>query len=391
MNVPRVNPTEREGEVPATQVEAPMAALLELTHRCPLQCPYCSNPVEMDRVKDELSTAEWCSVLDQASALGIVQVHFSGGEPTVRRDLVDLVAHARKVGLYTNLITSGVAIDRARFAALVAAGLDHVQLSFQDVDPETAERIGNMKGAQARKLAFAAWVNEEGLPLTINAVVNRQNIDRVDALIEMAVGLGAARVEIAHVQYYGWALRNLGGLMPTLADLEAATLRVEAARQRLRGRIVIDYVVPDYYARLPKACMGGWGRRFLNITPSGHVLPCHAAETIPGMTFESIRHRGLAEIWRNSEPFERFRGTGWMPDLCRSCDQREIDWGGCRCQALALTGSAAETDPACGKSAWHQRLRNLAETASAAAAPPFQYRRLAAPSNGPETRRDDVE
>ena len=355
---------------------APMAALLELTHRCPLQCPYCSNPVELDRAKDELSTAEWCAVLDQAAALGIVQVHFSGGEPTVRRDLVDLTAHARAVGLYTNLITSGVAIDRARFAALVAAGLDHVQLSFQDVDVETAERIGNHKGAQAKKLAFAGWVREEGLPLTINAVVNRHNVRRVDALIEMAVALGAGRVEIAHVQYYGWALRNIGALMPTLADLEEATRRVEAARERLRGRIVIDYVVPDYYARMPKACMGGWGRRFLNVTPSGHVLPCHAAETIPDMAFESVRDRSLAEIWRSSEAFQRFRGTDWMPELCRSCDQREIDWGGCRCQALALTGSAAETDPACGKSPRHAALRALAEAASAAAAPPFHYRRM---------------
>ena len=357
------------------KIEPPLAMLMELTHRCPLQCPYCSNPVELEGVKQELTTQEWLSVLDQAAALGILQVHFSGGEPTVRRDLVDMVAHARKIGLYSNLITSGAAIDRPRFEALAAAGLDHVQLSFQDSETGSAELIGNYKGAQAKKLAFAGWVRQSGLPLTVNAVINRQNIDRVDAMIDMAVGLDAARVEIAHVQYYGWALRNLGALMPSLEQLQEATRRVEAARDRLRGRIVIDYVVPDYYARMPKACMGGWGRRFLNVTPSGRVLPCHAAETIAELTFDSIRERPLAEIWWRSGAFDRFRGTDWMPEPCRSCDQREIDWGGCRCQALALTGSASEADPACGLSPWHGKLRALAEAAATAPAQPFNYRR----------------
>lgn len=360
-----------------SNIDPPMAILLELTHRCPLQCPYCSNPVQLEGVKGELSTREWFSVLDQAAAIGILQVHFSGGEPTVRRDLVDLVAHARAIGLYSNLITSGVAIDRPRFEALASAGLDHVQLSFQDSDAESAELIGNYKGAQAKKLAFAAWVRQSGLPLTVNAVINRRNIDRVETMVDMAVGLDAARVEIAHVQYYGWALRNLDALMPTLEQLQEATRRVEAARERLRGRIVIDYVVPDYYARMPKACMGGWGRRFLNVTPSGRVLPCHAAETIPDLTFDSIRERPLAEIWWKSSAFDRFRGTDWMPEPCRSCDQREIDWGGCRCQALALTGSASEADPACGLSPWHSKLRALAEAAASAPAQPFNYRRPA--------------
>lgn len=353
----------------------PLAILLELTHRCPLQCPYCSNPVELDHVRDELTTEEWRRVIGEAAKLGVLQAHFSGGEPTVRRDLVDLIAHARQCGLYSNLITSGVAIDRSRFADLVAAGLDHAQLSFQDSRAESAERIGNYVGAQAKKLAFAAWVRELGLPLTVNIIVNRHNISRVDEMIDLAVGLGAARVEIAHVQYYGWALKNRAALMPTLIDLEQATACVDAARKRLRGSIVIDYVVPDYYARVPKACMGGWGRQFLNVTPSGRVLPCHAAETIPELSFDSVREKSLGEIWATSAAFEKFRGTAWMPEPCHSCAQREIDWGGCRCQALAIAGAADATDPACALSPMHAEMRALAESASGLPSPAFRYRR----------------
>jgi pyrroloquinoline quinone biosynthesis protein E len=304
-------------------------------------------------------------------------VHFSGGEPAVRRDLPDLVAHARRAGLYSNLITSGVTLDEPRVARLAEAGLDHVQLSIQDVDHQTAAHIANYPGVQGRKLAFARMVRAAGLPLTINAVVNRHNITRVERMIDLAVALGAARVEVAHVQYYGWAIRNRAALMPTLEQVQEATGRVEAARERLRGSIVIDYVLPDYYARQPKACMGGWGRQFLNITPSGEVLPCHAAQTIPGLAFDSVRSKPLAEIWVGSEAFERFRGTGWMPEPCRSCDQREVDWGGCRCQALAITGNAAATDPACALSERHGTLRALADTASSEPAPAFAYRRMA--------------
>ncbi len=354
----------------------PLAALLELTHRCPLQCPYCSNPLELERAKGELSTAEWMRVLDEASELGILQVHFSGGEPAVRRDLPDLVAHARKAGLYSNLITSGVTLDQPRLTKLAEAGLDHVQLSMQDVDHQTAAYIANYPGVQGKKLAFARAVREVGLPLTINAVINRHNITRVERMIDLAVSLGAGRVEVAHAQYYGWAIRNRAALMPTLAQVQEATGRVEAARERLRGQIVIDYVLPDYYARQPKACMGGWGRQFLNITPSGEVLPCHAAQTIPGLTFESVRHRPLADIWARSEAFETFRGTDWMPEPCRGCDQREVDWGGCRCQALAITGNAAATDPACALSSAHDALRALADTASSEPPPDFVYRRM---------------
>jgi PqqA peptide cyclase len=356
---------------------APLAALLELTHRCPLQCPYCSNPIELERAKGELSTSEWMRVLDEAAELGILQVHFSGGEPAVRRDLPDLVAHARSAGLYSNLITSGVTLDRARIAKLAEAGLDHVQLSIQDVDHQTAAYIANYPGVQGKKLAFARMVREAGLPLTINAVINRHNIARVERMIDVAVSLDAGRVEVAHAQYYGWAIRNRAALMPTLEQVHEATRHVEAARERLRGQIVIDYVLPDYYARQPKACMGGWGRQFLNITPSGEVLPCHAAQTIPGLVFESVRHKPLSEIWAASEAFARFRGTDWMPELCRICDQREVDWGGCRCQALAVVGEAAATDPACALSPKHDVLRALADAASSEPPPDFVYRRMA--------------
>ncbi|HET6619985.1 MAG TPA: pyrroloquinoline quinone biosynthesis protein PqqE [Dongiaceae bacterium] len=365
----------------AAELGPPLAALLELTHRCPLQCPYCSNPLELERAKGELSTAEWMRVLDEAAELGVLQVHFSGGEPAVRRDLPDLVAHARRAGLYSNLITSGVTLDEPRVARLAQAGLDHVQLSMQDVDHQTAAHIANYPGVQGKKLAFARMVRAAGLPLTINAVVNRHNVVRVERMIDLAVALGAARVEVAHVQYYGWAIRNRAALMPTLEQVQEATARVEAARERLRGSIVIDYVLPDYYARQPKACMGGWGRQFLNITPSGEVLPCHAAQTISGLAFESVRHKALAEIWAASEAFERFRGTGWMPEPCRSCDQREVDWGGCRCQALAITGTAVAADPACALSERHGTLRALADSASSEPAPAFTYRRMAPPQD----------
>jgi pyrroloquinoline quinone biosynthesis protein E len=366
-----------------------MAVLLELTHRCPLQCPYCSNPLQMDQVKSELSTAEWKSVLEQAAKLGVLQVHFSGGEPTVRQDLAELIRHAREVGLYTNLITSGVAANKTRFDAFAAAGLDHVQLSIQDAEAETAEKIGNYAGAQEKKLAFAKWVRAAGLPLTINAVVNRHNIDRVGEMIDLAVSLDAHRVEIANVQYYGWAVRNLAALMPRFDQFESSAATVEAARERLKGKIVIDYVVPDYYARVPKACMNGWGQRFMNVTPAGKVLPCHAAETIPNLKFDSVREKSLAEIWAKSSAFEAFRGTDWMPDLCKSCDQREVDWGGCRCQAMALTGSAAEADPACGLSPWHAKLRGMAEAASHADAPDFEYRRITPRKDSSEAKQFD--
>jgi pyrroloquinoline quinone biosynthesis protein E len=358
--------------------QPPLALLAELTHRCPLQCPYCSNPLALERPANEMATADWLRAIQEAAAIGCLQVHFSGGEPTVRRDLEELVAGATAAGLYTNLITSGVALDAARLSALIAAGLEHVQLSFQDSGAEIGERIGGYAGAHARKLATAAMVRAAGLPLTANFVVHRQNMHHLEAMLEMAVSIGAHRAEIANVQYYGWALKNRAALMPSRAQLEDMTATVAAARARLDGVLVIDYVVPDYYARRPKSCMGGWGQRFLNISPSGKVLPCHAAESIVGMTFDNVRQRSLADIWRNSEAFNRFRGTDWMPEPCRSCDRKEIDWGGCRCQAFAITGDAAKTDPACGLSEDHAALVELATGEAAIAADNFVYRRYGA-------------
>jgi len=344
--------------------EAPLALLAELTHRCPLRCPYCSNPVELARASEELTTEEWTRALREAAALGCLQVHLSGGEPTVRRDLAEIVAAAREAGLYTNLITAGVTLDEARLASLVAAGLDHVQLSVQDAEAEGAERIGGFKGAHARKGEAARLVRAAGLPLTLNAVVHRQNLHNLPALIDLALAWGAARIEVAHVQYYGWALQNRAALLPPRAMLEVATRVVEEARARLRGRLVLDYVVPDYHAVRPKACMGGWGRRFLAISPRGDVLPCHAAESIPGMRFPNLRDTSLREAWLHSDAFNRFRGTAWMPSPCRGCEHAERDWGGCRCQAAALLGDAAQTDPACALSPHHAMLAEAVELAT---------------------------
>jgi pyrroloquinoline quinone biosynthesis protein E len=358
-------------------VDPPLALLAELTHRCPLRCPYCSNPVELERASTELSAEEWRRVLREAAALGVLQVHFSGGEPMVRRDLGAMIAEAASLGLYSNLITSGALGGEREIAAFAEAGLRHVQLSVQDHEAGNADRIAGLAGAFERKTAFAAAVRAVGLPLTLNMVMHRQNLDGVAAMIDMAEALGARRVEIAHVQYYAWALANRAALLPSRAQLDEATRIVEVARERLKGVLAIDYVVPDYYGVRPKSCMNGWGRQFLNVMPSGTVVPCHAAETIPGIDFPSVREQSLADIWYRSDAFNRFRGTDWMPEPCRGCDRREIDWGGCRCQAMALTGSAAEADPACGLSPWHRKLRAMAEAASQATAPAFQYRRLA--------------
>ncbi|MBP0464267.1 pyrroloquinoline quinone biosynthesis protein PqqE [Roseomonas sp. PWR1] len=331
-------------------MNAPLALLAELTHRCPLRCPYCSNPVELTRASEELATGEWARVFREAAEIGCLQVHLSGGEPTARRDIVEITAAARAAGLYTNLITAGVLLDAALVARLQAAGLDHVQLSVQDADAAGAERIGGMRGAHARKEAAARLVRDAGLPLTLNAVVHRQNLHSLPRLVEIALEWGAARLEVAHVQYYGWALANRDALLPTRAQLDEATRTVQAARDAHRGRLVIDYVVPDYHAARPKACMGGWGNRFLAVAPSGRILPCHAAESIAGMAFPNVRETSLRAAWEDSDAFNRFRGTGWMREPCRGCEHAERDWGGCRCQAFALTGDAAATDPACALS-----------------------------------------
>ena len=363
---------------PATfSVEPPIGLLAELTHRCPLQCPYCSNPLELAAARGELVTEDWARLFDEAAALGVLQLHLSGGEPTLRRDLEDLVRHARAAGLYTNLITAGVLLDEARLERLVQAGLDHVQLSLQGTDPATAERIGGYPGGHAKKLEAARLVRAAGLPLTLNAVVHRQNLDQLEAMIALALELHAERLEVAHVQYYGWALRNRAALMPSRDQLDRATVTVETARAELTGRLLIDYVVPDYYARRPKPCMGGWGRAMLAITPEGLALPCHAAQTITGLVFADVRAHSLEWIWRESPAFQRFRGQDWMQEPCRACERRTIDFGGCRCQAMALTGDPDATDPACSLSPRHQALFELAQSEAAAPPPPFLYRRYA--------------
>ena len=369
--------------VPTPAIEPPLALLAELTHRCPLQCPYCANPLEMEQAASELDTAAWLRVLDEAAALGVLQVHFSGGEPTARKDLLELVHGAAAGGLYSNLITSGVTLNPALLAALAEVGLDHVQLSFQDADAAEADRIGGYRRGHARKLDVARQIREAGLPLTANFVVHRQNLDRLPAMLALGEEIGASRIEIAHVQYYGWALVNRAALMPSRAQLERANEAVAEARERLRGRITIDYVVPDYYAARPKACMGGWARRIINITPAGLALPCHAAETLPGFQWPSVRAASLGAIWRDDPGFNRFRGTSWMPEPCRSCDQREVDWGGCRCQALAMTGDAGATDPACALSPHHFMMADAVAAADAVAegpAPALVYRRIRSPA-----------
>ena len=350
----------------------PIGLLAELTHRCPLGCPYCSNPLALDAREDELDTATWARVFHEASALGVLQAHLSGGEPASRRDLAEITAAARAAGLYTNLITSGVGMTARRLAQLRDAGLDHVQVSIQDSEPRSADHIAGYVGAFERKRDLAREVVQLKMPLTVNAVMHRANIDCIGDMVELALGLGASRVEIAHVQYYGWGLTNRAMLMPTREQVEHALAVVEDLRARHHGRIVIDAVVPDYYARFPKPCVGGWGRRSLNVTPSGKVLPCHAAESIPGLEFWSVRERSLADIWANSPAFNAFRGTAWMKEPCASCARREQDFGGCRCQAFALTGDAAATNPVCHLSPERAHVTALAAIQQDA---PYVYRR----------------
>ncbi|MBX6425930.1 MAG: pyrroloquinoline quinone biosynthesis protein PqqE [Variibacter sp.] len=353
----------------------PLGLLAELTHRCPLGCPYCSNPLALEGRDAELDSATWARVFREAAALGVLQVHLSGGEPAARHDLIEIARAAREAGLYVNLVTSGIGLTGERIRALAEAGVDHVQLSIQDSEADSADRIAGYRGAFRRKTALAAEIVRLGLPLTVNAVVHRANIDRIAAMVELAAALGAGRVEIAHVQYYGWALRNRAALMPTREQVERAAATVAALRARYRRQIVIDSVVPDYHARFPKPCLGGWGRRSLNVTPAGRVLPCHAAEVIPGLEFWSVRDHPLAEIWEHSPAFRAFRGTAWMQEPCARCPRREQDFGGCRCQAFLLTGDAAATDPVCHLSPRHHEIAALA---AAQADRPYRYRRMPA-------------
>ncbi len=324
----------------------PLALIAELTHRCPLHCVYCSNPLEMKNAAAELSTEEWVRVFEQAGKLGVLHAHFTGGEPLARSDLRELTRRARAAGLYVNLITSGIGLSESRLASLAEAGLEHIQLSFQGSREELADEIAGTP-SHVRKLHLARMIRQFKLAFTVNVVVHRQNLDHLAEILSMIEELGPDRVEVANVQYYGWALRNQEKLLPTRAQVEAAQQTVAAAMKRVNGRMRIDYVAPDYYARFPKACMGGWGRRVILVDPAGQALPCHAAAVIPGLAFDNVREHSLEWIWNDSSAFNKFRGEEWMPEPCRSCDHRAEDFGGCRCQALLLTGDAAATDPVC--------------------------------------------
>jgi pyrroloquinoline quinone biosynthesis protein E len=323
----------------------PIGLLAELTHRCPLRCTYCSNPIELDTRSTELGGLREHPLPGLGAELGVIHIHLSGGEPTARKDIVELTRHAAEVGLYTNLITSGIGVSLATLDALHEAGLDHIQLSLQGADAAITEAVGGYKGGFERKEAFAAEVVRRGFPLTLNAVIHRTNIHQVPEMIDKAVAFGAKRLEIAHTQYYGWALKNRAQLMPARDDVDRTIGEVEEARTRLKGVLAIDAVFPDYYARYPKTCNGGWGQRTLSVTPAGLALPCHAAQTIKHLDFWSVQDHSIAEIWASSPAFEAYRGTDWMPEPCRSCERKHVDFGGCRCQALALTGDARNTDP----------------------------------------------
>ena len=352
--VPQVASAARRGR----RAPVPLGLVGELTYRCPLRCPYCSNPVDLAAYRDELTTEQWCRVLDEARELGVLQVHLSGGEPLARRDLADLVAHARRRGMYTSLVTSGVPLTEARFAALAEAGLDHVQLSVQDDSAATADVIAGVR-VHERKLSAAAMVTRHGLPLTLNVVLHRDNVGHVAALTELAERMGADRLELANTQYYGWARRNWTALLPTRSQVEEAERDVQHARARLGSGMEIVYVVADYYEDRPKPCMYGWGVRQLIIAPNGDALPCPAAGQIPGLGVTNVRDESLSGIWYSSPAFNRFRGTGWMPEPCRGCPRKEVDFGGCRCQAYQLTGDPAATDPVCALSPHHQLVTGL--------------------------------
>lgn len=342
-------------------IPRPYSLLAELTHRCPLHCPYCSNPTELARATDELTTTEWVQAFNAAADLGVLHLGLSGGEPLQRRDLAELVAAARAAGLYTNLITSAIGLTRRRGEQLKEAGLDSIQISFQADEQSAADKIAGTK-AHEKKIQAAQTVRELGLPLTINVVLHRGNIERLEQIISLAEGLGAERLELANTQYYGWAFRNRAALLPTRNQIEHATSIARSAKERLLGRMELLFVVPDYYSDRPKPCMHGWGNRHITINPTGNVLPCPTAGEIKGLRFDNVRQRSLAWIWSESESFNSFRGTQWMPEPCRSCEFREVDFGGCRCQAALIAGDAAVTDPACSLSPYRQKLEQFVES-----------------------------
>jgi pyrroloquinoline quinone biosynthesis protein E len=350
----------------------PLWLLAELTYTCPLHCPFCSNPVDFARSSRELATADWIRVFTEARALGAVQLGFSGGEPLTRRDLETLVAEARRLGFYTNLITSGVGLSATRLKALKAAGLDHIQLSFQDSSREINDFLSSTRTFDLKR-RIADAIKAEGFPMVVNCVIHRLNIEHVGRIIDMAVEIGAEFLELANTQYYGWAFENRAQLMPERTQLEAAEAVVADRRRTLGDRLRILFVVPDYFEGRPKRCMNGWGTTFLCIAPDGTALPCQAAKMLPGLEFPSVLTHSVHEIWTSSPAFNRFRGTGWMPEPCRSCPERDTDLGGCRCQAYLLTGDASLTDPACDRSPRHGVVE-AATRASAGRGAPLLFR-----------------
>ena len=327
-------------------VTTPLALIAELTHRCPLHCVYCSNPLELNERTNELSMEGWTRVFREAAELGVLQADFTGGEPLARPDIVELVSAARSAGLYVNLITSGLPLDEARLEKLVQGGLDHFQLSFQGAREELASEISGTT-THAQKLRVLQWLRRHRVAVTLNFVIHRRNMHQIEEMLTIAEGSCATRVEFANVQYYGWAFANRANLLPTREQLDSSIELLKRAQERLRGQMRIEFVVPDYYAKFPKACMGGWGRKLILIVPSGDVLPCHAARIIPGLSFENVKNRSVREIWESSRAFRKFRGEEWMQEPCKTCDRRGVDFGGCRCQALLLANDAAATDPVC--------------------------------------------
>lgn len=343
--------------VPAAPTPGPPLWLLaELTYACPLHCAFCYNPVDFAAHEDELSTHEWLRVLDEARALGAVQCGFSGGEPLQRKDLEILVARAHELGYYTNLITSGIGLSEPRIAALKRAGLDHIQLSFQDSTREVNDFLSSTRTFDLKRQA-AALIKAYDYEMVMNCVIHRLNIDHVERIVELAVEIGADYLELANVQFYSWAHVNRDALLPTREQLERAEAAVAVWRDRLRDRMKLFFVVPDYYESRPKKCMNGWGSVFLTVAPDGAALPCHTARMLPGLAFPNVREASLADIWYRSEGFNRYRGTGWMKEPCASCPEREHDHGGCRCQAYMLAADPAAADPVCDKSAHHAALQ----------------------------------
>lgn len=339
----------------------PLWLLAELTYACPLQCPYCSNPVNHAQTRrEELTTREWVAVLTQGRALGAVQLGISGGEPCVRPDLEDIVAAASELGYYSNLLTSTVGLDERRLRALRVAGLDHIQVSFQG---STARMNDFFAGSECfmHKLAMARAVREAGYPMVLNFVLHRHNIHQVSEMLAMALKLDADSVELANCQYHGWAWRNIDALLPSRAQLQQAEAEVRRFREVQGERLPVYFVVPDLYETRPRPCVNGWGRTLLAVTPDGCVLPCQGARDLPGSPLPSVREHSLEWIWNESPLFERFRGEAWMPAHCRTCPDRHTDFGGCRCQAYAMTGDPGRTDPVCDRSPDHIQVVRLLE------------------------------